>query len=1716
MIVEEYFTQFNKQVDDIKLDLNTILNGISEGNVPSENSIEILTEKILKLRCSYDEIYKYGQKHMLKSEELVYGISAPNLIEKIKNSKYRIIKEQLDHAKEVLNKFTRIKSEIEKCAEALKPYQVEAKALLEKIETQDIIECENIITKIKGPECFLQTIDFFKTNKNALFEIMDDIEKYYTNKYIHRGLSQGQYYIDNIIKDNEVLNEFYKNLDGEKLPSDIIDEENLNTKEETILIAINKIKSGKMNASSLKHDLNEIYGISKQIFVSIALFTHLGILSVNQIYKFLIIMDFMSDTEKDKEKMNTALFKMESKGYLAAFMYNGEKIYIFSYGLFECMKKESIKTYIKNKLLNKFNIGTNSIYTVKDINVLMLSNTIKMNDNLFDCYNTFKNNMSKEEFYQLTSSFKLKDDMYELEKPIDKSKIYISNIREDYTKYTKITVADVDDKNKEKIPESIIELPKHNSEEKAEDAFYEKKNTNNNLNDNTNNNLNNNTNVVTNDIIDVISDKESIYEDVIIDCGINDYTNATIEDVVNGKDVPSESFFISIINRTLNNKNIKLQTSISQAIMLAYTASMIDGYNKCRNIFDQLQLATHLFVDDCIHNERNKYTSDNLNEIFADDEIDQSVRLSAYMLAIMFPDREYDYALKDQIQEYFKDFDQYFPNYTSFKKIFNDLMGLYNVWEAFPNGLSPRVIAMLGSNDSRNTYIRELQNKARDFMNLSSAGKEAVFRKMCSECLGEGSAIYECMSIIVNNKKDKEFVQTVIEKYCIGNNQNIDENKIKVELNKAWDNNSDRPSFKFRPKDATSGIRLYEARIEFLKEWMRFVNSDSVIEKNIQKLKVISLKIKANLTELKKDLIWHENHNSNILIYTLDYMDKYLNSAGNVDVFLDLLKTGVFSLNEKFYPIIYAGMTTIRYYEPWRNVLKHIISIKDDRITLVDVEADIFDEKLIGESGIKDNLNQLRRIYEYTDRELEKNISEKNFTKAKDDADQRKIRFKDKLELAYAYGQINENAKELLLGAMEKYESAFYQIQDFACWRRFLEALEKQINDYAVTNRDKLINGVNKRIKDDPKSSMLRKAQDLLNDDKLNLVGVEECINFYDSGQTDIETVHNISSTELDYFSEFNRDDKFLPLFKLCQENSGMQLNNFGVKYLERNWPTGWTNRQKDSSRNLLEGWLKRNMSVDNIRQLFTALGFNINDVTFNPQDKYKIFNVDIIKEARSKSDYRHPISAFGTQVDSPVSVICLYGNHTDKQLVDCVTGMNLGDLSIVLLDNALDLASRRHIGEIFRTQTSMQNSFLLIDQVLLLFLASLQETERIPAMLKCTLPYTTYQPFVRDGGPTADEMFCGRQRELNAILGGASVVYGGRQLGKTALLERAESISNNPSKKEYATYVNIFNCKSEQDVVEKITKSLSCRINDKKLKNIKKIDDLCSFINDRIIEGSIRKMLLLIDEADDFLVSISENKYLQLQPLVDLKRKSKDKFKFVLAGLHNVCRAKNATEGNGIFGQLGTPLCIRPLTLIDARELLSKPLRYLGFQIKERHLEMILTTTNYYPGILQFFGAMLVETLNNDYLKYYRSVDNNPPYTMNDDQLASIINSSDMTKSIHSKFELSLKLDKRYLMLARCIAIRYYSTKHDNNVDNWNGFDVMSILDISKTLEIECLKDESKNSCIILLDEMVDMGILSKSSSDKYRLRKASFVDIIGEDEDKIMDDIMEASEEE
>lgn len=1194
---------------------------------------------------------------------------------------------------------------------------------------------------------------------------------------------------------------------------------------------------------------------------------------------------------------------------------------------------------------------------------------------------------------------------------------------------------------------------------------------------------------------------------------------STPQELLSKVSTPSDEEFFDIIICLLNKKSDSFEKLIVNTVNVTLFARGVAKVDNCpitTMLSSQIRLATNMLLEDIT------YTSDVLTTVFSEGSpFQNALMLSAYMFAMLSPGMPFDYGLINQTDYLFRDYEENFSAWESFKPLFNQLLAVRDV---SANGFTPAYIALLGNDYESKKTIQKLSLEASQLLTVQAPKtRMKALPIFYNDCFGPNSDLYSCMEIIVNKdigSDNLETMQLVLADFCDNKNDTFVLNDSKVEeyLSTKWASKND---FELEYAAYAQALRQFKVRINLMIRWTTHVSTLCSKTEDIARLRELKDKLVTVITQIEADSSWKEQDGANILNWMLWYMQSYLEgNISNIDIYSNLLFTGYISLDKTGMPVIDDSLNEVKFFEPWRNVLRHIIApIKSTDEVKSDILGD--DLEAVEDAGNKDNLHQLTLLGQFLNNPDEDYVvTEEQRAEAKESADERKKRFSEILELAYTYNQINETEKETLAGIMKKYEPYFYNIGDYANWRRFLEALEYQITEYAKSRKKELRAKLNEKLTQNASSPLLLEAERLLEEDE-NFAVTEEYLTRFDNGETELEDELDMVLHDKNYFDEFLSREIFDGILTKCRNRKSDAVRNFGWDYVESKIPKEWTARLREDSKKLISNWPTRKDSATELQMvgLMKGLGFDVIKAVKLKDRKEEIFQLSIKPTTKSMADYRHPIAVFGTQAKPYLNVINLFGNYTERQLVDTVSSLDLKDISIVLMvDQPFDVAGRRLVGELFHTQTTGQNPFLLIDRVLFLYLAMLQETERLPAMLKCTLPYTTYQPFVRDGGSTSDEMFCGRTQELATIIdpNGACVVYGGRQLGKTALLERAESRCSKPDRNEFAVYSTIIRIDNEADVVETLISDIVRKTNEKvKLTKCGTLKDMCTQIGQMFQTGAISTMHLLIDEVDCFLASIADNAYRPIQPLVDLKRETKNKFKFVLTGLHNVCRAKNATKDNGIFGQLGTPLCIKPLSPTDALKLLSRPLNYLGFQIdRYPHLETILTNTNYYPGILQFFGYMLVETLTGQYTKYYRAADGNPPFTLQDEQLGAVMNSADLNKSIKDKFRWSLELDPRYFMIARCITLLYHMYKEDRSAGTWMGFKVQDIFEIAEYYTIHCLEKESIDSFTILLDEMVDMGILSQPLNGVYRLRRSSFVDIIGESEEILENDINKYNE--
>lgn len=1141
---------------------------------------------------------------------------------------------------------------------------------------------------------------------------------------------------------------------------------------------------------------------------------------------------------------------------------------------------------------------------------------------------------------------------------------------------------------------------------------------------------------------------------------------------------------------------------IAQALMLAKSAQLLRRPASSA-LYEQLLLATGCDLDEV------NYAGYHLNALFSRSVDEQSLMLATYMRALFSPLDGRDFALQEQAQMYLREYSQHFPAYPAIKPIFEKLCAIH---DTEPCGFTTAVLAQLKNEEEKLSSMRELLERAKFCMGEPSI--KAYLHgipELCTNCFGKKSDLYACIEIITQNKQqDKDIVSTLLQEFydLSGDTYILNEKNLENAIDSAWSEASKKQSTRRLTLGHMARKQIREAfliRLDIMREWL-----ESALPLNAERVSKLRRLKKAILHEINKlsepyaeciDVAYYS-----VVQATINTIKQRLESHRVTEpLFADTLRTGFVQLDDRYLPLLDEAMCHVRYYEPWRRVLKHI-ALPD--MTLAKAEKAISDPK---DAYLFDNLHQQELIDKLQNR---KDNTRSMLDKAEARAKKITDAFKGELELDYAAGHVTEQSKEDLLQLIENNWDDFRTTENFGCWKQFLEALTLQKKENFKKIQMQLLEAIDMRRKEaGSASSMLDQAERHLHDGQFTVA--EEYINLHDQGSTEHTEELKIVLDEKDCFAHFLSEAIFNPLYDYCSNKNrqGREFSKVGIEYIQNNKPEGWTTRHLESSLKFIQNWptARNKTKPQQIKEFLSALGFDVQQVKALPAHSDEVYELTVSPTPTGRTDYPHPIAVFGTRLKSPIVVVVLYGSRQAKELVDTINMLNpnKNGITLVLLDYALPLQTRRQVAE-YCHQGSGLIPFLVIDRVLALHLAMHQDTDRQPTMLSCALPYAAgIQPFVRDGGRTSDEMFRGRTRELADILNlnGANLVYGGRQLGKTALLQRAQSRFHNPDTKHFAFFCIISKQNTEKDLVERLVTEINNE-STLALKPCATLSAFCAQIEALFRQKRVQAMLLLLDEADDFLKSVSVDGYLPLQALVDLKRRQPD-FKFVLAGLNNVYRAQNATKQNGIFGQLGQPLCIKPLSPVEALRLILHPLRYLGFKpAQDVQMETILSCTNYYPGILQFFGYTLAQSLNQNYTRSYRASEDAPPFILKNEHLGTIMNSDDLNESIKSKFRLSLAMDDRYFMLARCIGMLYHFQEPMHEV--YKGYTVQTIRNLAEhDYHIICLSELTNGEYEALLDEMTEMGILHRSERSVYRLRKRSFLDIIGSDMNRLDNEI-------
>ena len=424
--------------------------------------------------------------------------------------------------------------------------------------------------------------------------------------------------------------------------------------------------------------------------------------------------------------------------------------------------------------------------------------------------------------------------------------------------------------------------------------------------------------------------------------------------------------------------------------------------------------------------------------------------------------------------------------------------------------------------------------------------------------------------------------------------------------------------------------------------------------------------------------------------------------------------------------------------------------------------------------------------------------------------------------------------------------------------------------------------------------------------------------------------------------------------------------------------------------------------------------------------------------------------------------------------------------------------------------------SVAVLDEMLFEFLAYQPRDTRLASFLNCSLAYSSPNPFIPEegwGAPVPQEMFYGRDRIIadieNMSNQGTSLLFGGRQLGKTSLLRHVEHRMHLPKQQRFAWFIDLkgeqYVDGNDKDPLE-IWQILLKQFVESDLISADTTSDTPDNIRDSlrsVVRGDPRlRILVMFDEADAFLTSDAQIG----APVVESMRTmmaETNRFKVVFAGLHSVQRFAYASKPNNPFLNLGFDESkprrggLGPLAYSDAQRLVQEPLRTMGFQFEDPLLvDRILTYTECHPSEVQFFCHKLVQMIREE------RANEKIPIIIRQSDVEEVAENNDIRGGIRRRFEQTFILDEWYRAISLCMIFDYESpTQARRSVEEIRSL-LKSLLKegwLSEEFDEQKLSDRELNS---LLTELVGLGILAADGSG-YSIRSPRIARVFGSPDD-------------
>lgn len=440
-----------------------------------------------------------------------------------------------------------------------------------------------------------------------------------------------------------------------------------------------------------------------------------------------------------------------------------------------------------------------------------------------------------------------------------------------------------------------------------------------------------------------------------------------------------------------------------------------------------------------------------------------------------------------------------------------------------------------------------------------------------------------------------------------------------------------------------------------------------------------------------------------------------------------------------------------------------------------------------------------------------------------------------------------------------------------------------------------------------------------------------------------------------------------------------------------------------------------------------------------------------------------------------------------------------LYDRTILISGRELTNDERNELAKFSKRQKHL---LLHVDPVLLTMLAGLRVSDqlRLKTFLQLSLPWTFSNPYTGNQmQPAPPEMRYGRQSDIKSLItmgSGAAMIFGGRQLGKTTLLNETQRCFHNPGQHRHAFLHqmdgNLDRANLSGDELDKHRKHVwskiySDAVESKLIKETFGIDTagMVGALSDYFRKDSADSLMVCLDEIDPILGLDAANGFRIFRELSGLVNNSHGRFKVVIAGLENVRRFADAP--NYPLHQLGSAIQVSIMTPAEALQLIREPLGHLGYEFESPLLmNRILVETNRHPGLIHIVCHELIQTLSARHDRRIGTV------IITADDIEQIRRDPGIRQLICDRFDITLNLDLRYKLIAYSLIAQSTSS-----------FSASRAKTIVEEWAPQLFEPMTEAQFEAFLDELCGLGVLQQmrrpEGGKEYALRNTNIMNLVG-----------------